>query len=400
MLRLYSRPPQVYTYLALEGTRVWHIVYGSGHFVRRVCEPIHQKGQLIMTNFQHFRARWLALVTLILVTGCGIHPSESRQGPPTAASETASETTKVSGDSTSALALVGADFVNALRQVPGLAPVHTTVNMLAERRNDAFSLEIRQALDDAGFAVRWTGANATEHLLSYRREQEASLASAERVRFDVALGSVELRRTYLIPLVGNVRPVTPMYVKGADASAIILDDGVFDDPSSSRALATSPLLTVPVDENPLPSLLPGALTGNQLTWPLIALPEVQNVFELGGSNYRESLARHEILAEQILTFPNDSLRLGKINKRLIAGLVEQFDPTRDVFSLVGCSLGPTQVKGGNAALALGRAGRVREALLFSGVSQDKILDEGCWAGDGAATTLPPRGVVITLNRQT
>ncbi len=349
-----------------------------------------------MIQFQHLQARWLALVTLILVAGCGILPSDSRQQPP----KNASETAPVTDDRKSAMALVTADFVNALRQIPGLAPVRTTVNMLTERRNDAFSLSIRQALDDAGFAVRWTGVDATEHLLSYRREQEASFDGDERVRFDLALGSIELRRTYLIPRVGKVRPVTPMYVKGADASAILLDDGVFDESSAPGALATLPLLTVPVDENPLPSLLPSALSGKPLTWPLIALPEVQNVFELGGSNFRTSLARHEILAEQILTFPNDSLRLGKINKQLIAGLVDQFDPTRDIFSLVGCSLGPTQVKGGNAALALGRAGRVREALLFSGVSQDKILDEGCWAGDGAATTLPPRGVVITLNRQT
>ena len=349
-----------------------------------------------MINFVHRRARWLVLVMFVLVTGCGFLPLDSRQK--TAMSVPEASLTRDS--SASAMTLVGADFVNALRQIPGLAPARTTVNMYTGRRNDAFSLIIRQALDDAGFAVRWTGANATEHLLSYRRDQEASLDGDERIRYDLALGSIELRRTYLIPRVGRVRQVTPMYVKGADASAIILDDSVFDEPSPPRALATLPLITVPVDENPLPSLLPSALSGKPLTWPLVALPEVQNVFELGGSNYRSSLARHEILAEQILTFPNDSLRLGKINKQLIAGLVEQFDPNRDVFSLVGCSLGPTQVEGGNAALALGRAGRVREALLFSGVSQDRILEEGCWAGDGAASTLPPRGVVITLNRQT
>jgi len=33
------------------------------------------------------------------------------------------------------------------------------------------------------------------------------------------------------------------------------------------------------------------------------------------------------------------------------------------------------------------------------VDRDKILDEGCWAGDSGGNTLPRRGVVLTLNRK-
>jgi hypothetical protein len=33
------------------------------------------------------------------------------------------------------------------------------------------------------------------------------------------------------------------------------------------------------------------------------------------------------------------------------------------------------------------------------VADGRILDEGCWAGDGALDALPRRGVVLTLNRQ-
>ena len=133
--------------------------------------------------------------------------------------------------------------------------------------------------------------------------------------------------------------------------------------------------------------------------PLIALPQVQNVFELGGSNFETILAEHHVVDEQVLTFANDSLRLGELNKQFVEKMVEDFNGKTDIFSIIGCSLGPTQVAGGNAALALGRANRVREALLFAGVPENLILDEGCWAGDTDLNTLPRRGVVVTLNRK-
>jgi len=334
------------------------------------------------------------LMSLIIVSACQIVPSRTTQVDP--ADNTAMENTDTVPDK------VARDFIKALRQIPSLAPASTTVNMLTELRQDDFTQSLNKALDEAGYAVRWSGDPAGKRLLSYRREQEASVANTDRVRFDVALGTVELRRTYLMMDEGGLRPVTPLYVKGADASSIALDDGVFDEQASARSLATLPTLAVSTDvgANPLRSLIPTTLDAKPLTLPLLALPEIQNVFEIGGSNFETRLANHQIVAEQILTFPNDSLRLGKTNKTLIQHMVRRFNAQTDVISLIGCSLGPTRIKGGNAALALGRASRVREALLFSGVSPDKILDEGCWAGDSAGNTLPARGVVITLNRQT
>jgi len=334
------------------------------------------------------------LLSLMFASACTVAPSRMTQIAP--ADNAMVENAATLSDR------VASDFINALRQIPSLAPASTTVNMMTELRQDDFTQSMNRALDEAGYAVRWSGDSTGEHLLSYRREQEASVAGTDRVRFDVALGTVELRRTYLMMDEERLRPVTPLYVKGADASAIALDDGMFDEQASARALATLPTLAVSADvrANPLRSLIPTTLDAKPLTLPLLALPEVQNVFEIGGSNFETRLANHQIVAEQILTFPNDSLRLGKTNKTLIELMVGRFNPQTDVFSLIGCSLGPTRIKGGNAALALGRASRVREALLFSGVSPDKILDEGCWAGDSAANTLPARGVVITLNRQT
>jgi len=129
-------------------------------------------------------------------------------------------------------------------------------------------------------------------------------------------------------------------------------------------------------------------------------PTVRNVFDLGASNFLRQLIDSVVVDSRVLTFANDSLRLGAPNKRLVERMVDKFNPQTDVFSVIGCSMGPTQVRGGNAALALGRASRVVEALRFAGVDDSMILDEGCWAGSGSFGDLPHRGVVISLNRKT
>ena len=337
------------------------------------------------------RACLVACFSAAMLSGCSLWPQNADSRRP-------SSTVQAEGSVESA-ALVAQDFVQALRQIPSLHPAETTISLLENFRSDDFTQAIRAGLDESGYAVRWVIDTGSNHLLLYRREQEASHAGVDRVRFDVAVGQVELRRTYLKTAQDRFKPVTPLYVKGADASAVVLNDQAFLASTPQSTAATTSALAVPDDANPLMPLVPRSVAAKSLTLPLIALPEVQNVFELGGSNYRNALASHQIVVEQILTFPNDSLRLGKTNKQLIEQMVERFDPITDLFSVIGCSLGPTRVKGGNAALALGRASRVREALLFAGVSQARILDEGCWAGDSADNTLPPRGVVITLNRQ-
>lgn len=331
--------------------------------------------------------------------------------------------------------LMAIDFVNALQQISGFSPAGITVQLLRDERSDPFTLFMQMALENRGYGVRWVDDGVGEYLLQYRHVREASSGSSHRDVYEVAVGKVEMRRSYVLDESDHIRPVTPLYVRGTDASNVVLNDEIFEPDqvsglSSSGAGAVAvpvPLkpaipkaraagtgstnataalaienqspLAVPDEANPLQGLVSNASQANRLTLPLIALPRVENVFELGGSNYEDVLAGHSMVDEQILTFPNDSLRLGLLNKQSVERMVLRFDPASDVFSLIGCSLGPTQIKGGNAALALGRASRVREALLFAGVSQDKILDEGCWAGDSSDNTLPRRGVVVTLNRK-
>lgn len=125
----------------------------------------------------------------------------------------------------------------------------------------------------------------------------------------------------------------------------------------------------------------------------------QNMRDLGGfSNFAEILDSMSTVNEAVLVFADDSTRLGSINKDRVNQLVSQYNPELDVFSVTGCSHGPSSYTGGQEALALGRADRVKEALMFAGVPQSKILDEACWAEEQFDNRMPRRGVVLSIKR--
>ncbi len=330
------------------------------------------------------------------------------------------ETTSIAEQQrTSAMQLIAEDFVIALQQIPGLSPASTTVQLLQSDADDPFTRHMRHALQAVGYGARWVKGDAHSPLFQYRHEAVADREAKPEWLYEIAVGNVEMRRRFAMDQNGQLKPATPLYVRGADASQVVMDDTRFDRAPRLASVATSAApvpvrpaaekrltaitpqsLTVPQDANPLNPLIAGTDRQRELGLPLLDLPRVENVFERGGSNFADVLADSLLVREQILTFANDSLRLGAVNKTLVEQMVESFQPETDVFSVLGCSLGPTQLKSGNAALALGRASRVREALLFAGVPQNRILDEGCWADDGSGKALPRRGVVVTLNRKT
>jgi len=340
--------------------------------------------------------------------------------------------------------LVARDFAGALSQLASLPPSLTTVSMQRSARDDGFTIAMLNALQRAGYGVRWVEHEGSAALFQYRRETRDAAASARRHTYELAVGSIEMRRSYVTDGGQRVRPVTPLYVRGTDASGVVLNDAIFDQPyrresgdseqpvvHSERDLqiarinavpitpsadadntdahnnsTSSPLdrqsrsrLTVPSEVSPLNPVVGNAVSGASLPLPLADTPRQKNMFELGASNFSDLFAGRDIVMEQTLIFANDSMRLGDLNKRLLGQMVERFNPDTDIFSVVGCSMGPTQVTGGNAALALGRASRVVEALRIAGVVDNRILDEGCWAGDGSLDDLPRRGVGVTLKRK-
>ncbi|MFK8083082.1 MAG: hypothetical protein AB8B97_22605 [Granulosicoccus sp.] len=292
------------------------------------------------------------------------------------------------------LDLIARDFAGALRQLQSLPPADTTVSMRQADSGDAFTQAMLDALQQVGYGIRWVNTEGSVSLFQYRVAQSDAAAAARHKTYELAVGSVEMRRDYLSDG-QRVQPLTPLYVRGADASSIVPHDDIFAQSALRLPAAASPL--DPVINRGVSRTLPSLNTARSLS--VADLPQVENVFELGLSNFADTLADRTVVARQILVFGNDSLRLGDHNKKLVEQMVQRFNPQSDVFSVIGCSMGPTRIAGGNAALALGRAGRVVEALRFAGVDDGRILDEGCWAGGGELDDLPSRGVVLTLNRR-
>lgn len=338
--------------------------------------------------------------------------------------KTGSEPTNIEKRASVPLDLIARNFVSTLNQLQSVLPAGTTVDMPHSDRQDAFTSAMLSAFVQSGYGIRWIEDDSSASLFQYRKVVENAAASARRDTYELAVGEIEMRRGYAYDGGQRVRPVTPLYIRGADASGVRLDDTIFDNQqritaevakvdavplkpqaivqntaSSTVALKNTSTLKVPNQANPLNPMIGKAASGPVLSLPLMSDPNEGNVFDLGVSNFADALAGRSVVAEQILIFGNDSMRLGSLNKKLLEQMVERFDPDLDVFSVIGCSMGPTQVQGGNAALALGRAGRVAEALRYAGVDEAQILDEGCWAGDGTLEDLPRRGVVLTLNRQ-
>jgi len=384
------------------------------------------------------------ILALIIVQGCAVTGTPSdpvRKGVAVnngqnagASSADVEVSAHVQQNVQTGLSMVAEDFVNALQQIPSHAPSATTIQIPRSDSADSITQSFKAAFESGGYGVRIVDVVADNNVFQYRLDDESYDDAAGRHRFEIAVGAVEMRRTYGGLLINNVHPVTPLYVRGADATKVILNDAAFAStspnngttsgiplvdlsttiPTSEAPSEDSPIaqtsesfvaattdeplevvrdttdrtpLTVPDEINPLQNMVSAQFGAGSFALPLVALSEVQNVFELGTSNYVDVLTELDIVAQQILTFPNDSLRLGNRNKQLVENMVTRYQSSSDIFSVIGCSMGPTALEQGNAALALGRASRVREALLFAGVDRDKILDEGCWAGDRSACLL-------------
>ncbi len=383
--------------------------------------------------------------TLVLMSGCS------------------SWSTKAAGDEpgTSGVLpdeLIARDFARAIVQIPVLAPATTTVRFDPQAGMDnRFLHALQDSLRQAGFAIRISGDPGLANRVSHTENREVEPGNSTFSTHEVAVGTVRFRRQYRIDDAARVSPASALFVKGADASALVMDDSLFYasqapiegsmrddepasrsdrgrrdsgatrgsrrvDPSRSRAVVSAippkqALPRLPLAASVSAPLISQAQAGSRANvsprmangFPALGssgtertdrrlLPYTRNVFDTGRSNFGDLLGGYRNIDERILVFGNDSMRLGNENKVIIESMMKEFDARTDVMSLVGCSLGPTKIRNGNQTLALGRANRVKETLVLAGVPQDRILDEGCWAGE-SDRKMPSRGVVITHRRE-
>lgn len=340
--------------------------------------------------------------------------------------------------------LVSRDVVSILKQIDVLSPDVTTLGLSREAvQQDAFAAALDRQLQANGYAIRSLGSSPSTIPVSYSfsdvsaKERESSDVIAQVVT--VVVGDVAVRRSYAMDSKNTVRPLGNMSVRGADATQLVNDDDLFapisPEPKEPVKIRKAPELVAEVQSTQTNQAQAQAIVSQSnnkpgqnnsfiselnepsalaLQLPRTSTPELldnspasvsprgvntNNIRSTLVSNFESELVDTRIVKEKVLTFANDSTRMGSNNKAHVAALLKDFNPDSDVVSIIGCSHGNTSIAGGQEALALGRAARVRDELLFSGIPDQNILAEGCWAGDHFDEGMPRRGVVISLRRK-
>ena len=182
--------------------------------------------------------------------------------------------------------------------------------------------------------------------------------------------------------------------RGADASRIILNDDLFFDQAPTQSVAAR-ASTRQLQASPA---APTSLSSRNMLVDQARLDR-QNMYDIGGSNFGRVFDEFYDVSKISVVFSNDSMRLGRSGKTSINQFLSTYNRDTDVVSVVGCSHGRTSIQDGNKRLAIGRADRVAEALIYAGVPENKVLEEGCWASKPFDEVFPRRGVVLTLKRE-
>jgi len=315
------------------------------------------------------------LLFAALVTGCTAAPKKVTHSPDRATQ------------------LITRDLVNVLYQVNGLHPQRVVLSLPAKiEQQDPFARVLKETLQSVGYAFRTTVAGDNTLAVSYSISRSVDASSGAVLTHTVNIGDVSVRRTYQPQDDGWVTPLAAMQIRGADASRLSLNDDIFERgnkvepepvleakastefvpiPDESESTSASIAQPAPVIEAPkvimervpqtAASAAPQTITEpvvppieqrttqpanqllsivtpklasarqNQSLGSLSSLTSGQksNVFDLGASNYAEILTPLGTLKEAVLTFDDDSTRLGSTNKARVNDFVNQFDPERE-----------------------------------------------------------------------
>ena len=355
-----------------------------------------------------------ATVLAFLASGCAV----LERGPWAEGDDSATSAPADTAPPASASAVAG-DLLDTFMQLDAPASGGPAFAFSREAlAEDEFLAALESLMREEGYAVRIVDGVAEEAFVTHEAEPDAEEAA---VVHTLSFGEVQVRRRYVRRAPDDWVPAGSVFVRGVEPDGVRPAEPRRPDPPPDERLvgADEPAgAATPVEPRasgaegasapsgrsvPSAPLAIDSLSGKPVYSGLVSgarsVPATaQNVFELGDSNYTGLFESYANVDELVLMFPNDSLVLGEDNKNLIRSSLERFDPERDVFSIVGCSLGPTRIDNGNEVLALGRAHRVKEELLFAGVPAERIVHEGCWAGE-SVNKFPSRGVVLTHKRE-
>ncbi|PID60672.1 MAG: hypothetical protein CSB44_09850 [Gammaproteobacteria bacterium] len=317
------------------------------------------------------------------------------------------ENSAVANESVDPQTVVIANLVEIMRQV--FDPVDE-VTLQLSRDDDGKPLvdDVVDALMDQHFPVRMVSADQGAYLIAIEKA-----SSGDEMEYALAIGDVEARRRYRVTNEG-VEPRGPLQLSGTTAE-VTLDDSMLIPPADGESYTyverTGRSLKAP-DNAPTIALVAPTISGIETdpkNAPLLSNvasqgvnarnEEVINLYFVDENKVMDTMfGSHERVSKNVIIFADDSLVLGDEYKAFLKTFISDFDESRDLINVIGCSNGPTALEMGNQGLALGRARRVSDELSQLGIPDRNIYDEGCWAPTSAGDRFPARGVVVELWR--
>jgi len=327
----------------------------------------------------------LIAVAALALQGCAVFFADERD-----------DLIGASADGTSAeeLDLIAQNLVFTLAQLTELNPMNTTVQL--SRPRTEFGREIVRRVHGVGYGVQAVPDDRGANYLRYRVQRTVS-EQADETRYVVSIGDVSVERSFE-RVDGRLVPISSQRVRGAEALSMVeLNDDLFElDEDFS-------LSKVSFADEKQPQIIDMAtgideLADEEPRTDAFELRVRQNLYGRLESNYAQIFVEYDDVDQESVSFPNDSMRLGPEQKQIVIDYAARAQPETDLLSVIGCSHGNTEISNGNSVLAIGRANRIKEALVYAGVPAEMVLDEGCWA-DTYHATFPKRGVVLTLKRR-
>lgn len=149
--------------------------------------------------------------------------------------------------------LIASDLVNTLMQVDGYHPQTTRLQMQSPEHG--FGETLNNVLLSAGYDIQHVSVQAGDRFVSYLLPNRQSGPDGTPLTYQLNVGGVKIKRDYSLSL-DRVQPASAVYMLGADASTIRLNDQIFSiDDKSEPSLVPSgqiaerrPTTTYPVSD--------------------------------------------------------------------------------------------------------------------------------------------------------
>lgn len=338
------------------------------------CTILLRRLSMLTSRNLTVSAKSTLFFTLVLLSlaGCASKSSSSgAQGQSNTAPEALSQ-----------YELIAIDLINAMLQVNELNPSNLPDIKLSAPKG-SFGGALFTVLDSAGYNVRRPELGLVLADLKWAVSPGSAggdtTDEAPPQTFSISVNGGSLSREYQLSD-RKVTPASNLVLKGVKNTPIKLYDELFD----QEALPSKEPVTAQARREEANAALGGS---------------VRNIFDIGGSNYQDQITMFSNVGAMVINFPDESAKLPGPSRVQLRRFLNSVSRGSDAVWVIGCSIGSTARKGGNESLARARTKAVADWLKKSGMDDERLFDESCWAEEPQGLDMPRRGVQLTLLRE-